>query len=397
VSKLFGGIMLIVGTSIGGGMLALPVSTSVGGFIPSVCLLITCWVFMLMGALCILEANLWLPEHSNLVSMARATLGRYGEFLAWVVYLALLYALLAVYITGGGEIAHYWLERLFHCTLPLAFGSCLFAFLMGYVVYRGIVWVDFVNRGLLSSKLMACLLLIVVLVSFVQEKYLLLGEGLRVLGATTVAITSLGFAAIVPSLRAYFKSDAKKLRFAIILGSAVPLFFYIIWVGVVQGVFSIQDERGLSAMRVSGNVTTHLTAFLSMISNGVLIKGLSNFFVSVCVLTSFLGVALCMTDFLADGFKVVKQEHSFSIILGALLPPLILVLFVPSLFLKALAYGGILCIILLVLFPAMMVYSGRYIKKIAPASSYRVMGGKPFLLLLILLSFIGIGLDIFYR
>jgi tyrosine-specific transport protein len=393
MGKFFGGMMLIIGTSIGGGMLALPVSTAVGGFIPSVFLLLSCWLIMLAGALCILEANLWLPENSNLISMAHATLGRVGEAIAWFVYFVLLYALLAVYIAGGSEITQYWLQLVFPMIFPLWVASLVFTLVMGYVVYRGIVWVDFINRGLLSSKMLACLILIVLLIPYVTREHLLLGEGLRILGATTVVITSFGFATIVPSLRAYFKSDVRKLRLAIILGSAVPLFFYIAWIAVVQGVFSIEDHNGLLAMQASGNVTTHLTSFLSLTTQSLWVKGLSNFFISVCVLTSFLGVCLCMTDFLADGFKLSKSQHPLKVILGALIPPLILVLFIPSLFIKALSYAGVLCIILLVLLPAMMVYSGRYVRKIA--TGYQVWGGKILLILLILLSFIAIALDIF--
>jgi tyrosine-specific transport protein len=394
MSKFFGGLMLIIGTSIGGGMLALPVSTAVGGFIPSVCLLIVCWLVMLAGSLFILETNLWLPENSNLISMARTTLGRFGEAVAWFVYFVLLYALLAVYIAGGSEITQYWLQLILQTSLPAWVASCVFTLIMGYIVYKGIVWVDFINRGLLSSKMLVCLILIVFLMPYVTSEHLLLCDGLRILGATTVVITSFGFATIVPSLRAYFKSDAKKLRLAIILGSAIPLLFYIAWVAVVQGIFSVHDQNGLMAMQSSGNVTTHLTSFLSLTTQSVWVKGLSNFFVSVCVLTSFLGVALCMSDFLADGFKVLKEDHPFKIIVGTLLPPLILVLFIPSLFVKALGYAGILCVILLVLLPALMVYSGRYVKKIA--SGYQVIGGKPLLILLIVLSFVAMALDVYF-
>ena len=42
-SKFIGGLLLIVGTSIGGGMLALPVSTAEAGFFNSIFLL-TCFI-----------------------------------------------------------------------------------------------------------------------------------------------------------------------------------------------------------------------------------------------------------------------------------------------------------------------------------------------------------------
>ena len=84
-SKLIGGILLIVGTSIGGGMLALPIATSYLGFYGSLLLFVGCWLVMTSAALLLLEVNLWLPENSNLISMAKATIGQSGQIVAWLV------------------------------------------------------------------------------------------------------------------------------------------------------------------------------------------------------------------------------------------------------------------------------------------------------------------------
>ena len=94
-SSLIGGMLLIVGTSIGGGMLALPVAMAKNGFFSSILFLTLCWGVMTLGALLILEVNLHLPPGSNLISMARLTLGWPGQVLAWILYLFLLYTLLA--------------------------------------------------------------------------------------------------------------------------------------------------------------------------------------------------------------------------------------------------------------------------------------------------------------
>ncbi|WP_328287250.1 aromatic amino acid transport family protein, partial [Legionella pneumophila] len=103
-SKLIGGILLIVGTSIGGGMLALPVSTAEVGFTNSLFFLFFCWLVMTAGALLILEVNLRLPAGSNMISMAKSTLGLPGQVIAWITYLLLLYTLLAAYISGGSDV-----------------------------------------------------------------------------------------------------------------------------------------------------------------------------------------------------------------------------------------------------------------------------------------------------
>jgi tyrosine-specific transport protein len=82
-SKFIGGVLLIVGTSIGGGMLALPVVNAASGFWQSSLLLILCWALMTVGALFILEVNLYLPPGKNMVSMAAATLGKPGLIVAY--------------------------------------------------------------------------------------------------------------------------------------------------------------------------------------------------------------------------------------------------------------------------------------------------------------------------
>ncbi|MBV9575717.1 MAG: tryptophan/tyrosine permease, partial [Gammaproteobacteria bacterium] len=109
-SKLIGGILLVVGTTVGAGILALPIATAELGFWGSTLLLISCWAVMTTCAFLFLEVNLWLPAKSNVVSMAGATLGKTGQAIAWVVYLLLLYSILSAYIAGGGDLLHYLLS-----------------------------------------------------------------------------------------------------------------------------------------------------------------------------------------------------------------------------------------------------------------------------------------------
>jgi tyrosine-specific transport protein len=77
-SKIFSGSLLVAGTSIGAGMLALPVATANCGFIPAVCLYIVCWLFMALTGLLLLEVCLWLPKDANMVSMSYHVLGTKG-------------------------------------------------------------------------------------------------------------------------------------------------------------------------------------------------------------------------------------------------------------------------------------------------------------------------------
>ena len=197
--------MLIVGTTIAGGMLALPIATSQLGFIYSTLLFIVCWFVMTASAFLILEINLWLPRNSNIISMAKATLGKPGQVIAWITYLLLLYSLLAAYISGGGDFLHNFLSNLnIHISISLA--SILFTVMLGYVVHTGIRLVDYVNRSLMLTKLAAYLLLIALIFPHVSANKLI-GGGIYSFTSVTVVLSAFGFAIIVPSLRTYFHDD----------------------------------------------------------------------------------------------------------------------------------------------------------------------------------------------
>src|SRR5579863_4183924 len=112
MNKTIGGILLVAGTTIGGGMLSLPITTAKSGFVYSTFLFIVCWALMTFTAFLTLEVNLCFPKNSHIVSMAKQTLGKPGEWIAWSAYLLLLYAVVSAYIAGGQDVFHGLLQSL---------------------------------------------------------------------------------------------------------------------------------------------------------------------------------------------------------------------------------------------------------------------------------------------
>ena len=102
-SSVLAGSLLVAGTSIGGGMLALPVLTAYAGFLPSAVIFFLCWLFMASTGLLFLEVSQWMQRDANIVSMAESTLGKVGKYFAWVVYLFLFYCLTVAYMVGCGN------------------------------------------------------------------------------------------------------------------------------------------------------------------------------------------------------------------------------------------------------------------------------------------------------
>ncbi len=384
--KLLGCILLIVGTCVGAGILGLPIATATLGFSGSVGLLIVSWLIMMTAAFLILEASLWLPQNSNLISMAKATLGPLGQVIAWIVYVLLLYSLLCAYVAGGSSLFHNVLLGL-GITLSPTLAAVLFTLIFGAVVFCGIRSVDYVNRGLMAAKFVAYVLLIIFLAPFVKHSNLMTSHLSQLTAGTalTVTITAFGYSTIIPSLRIYFENDVKKIKLAILIGSTIPLIVYLIWDAAIMGVIPL---AGFTQIANSSDSTAALVHVLSGTVNISSVTVFTKIFTSICVLTSFLGVALCIADFLSDGLQIAKKGWGNVFVhLLTLVPPLVIVLFFPNIFIKALVYAGVDSIILLVFLPIAMVWRGRYHKQMtASGVQFSVPGGRPVLLIMFLVA-----------
>lgn len=381
-SKVMGGLLLIVGTSIGGGMLALPVANAAMGFWLSTLFLCLCWALMTLGALFILEVTLYLPPGHNMVSMAAKTLGAPGLLITWLSYLMLLYTLLSAYISGGTDILGGLLlqQNIQASDWKLA---TLFTLFFGLIVYGGIRQVDWLNRALMFGKLGVYLILALLIAPYVHMENLQASSGFIITGALMVSITSFGFAIIVPNLRDYFNDDVQTLKKLILMGSLIPLLCYIAWNAVIMGSLPSSGESALKTLMNSGHPTSMLALKLSNTVNNETISTLFNSFTSICMLTAFLGVSLCLMSFLADGLNMRSSGHQgFGLFLLTFLPPLFVVLFYPGAYMSALHYAGFCCVILLLLLPALMSFFGRK----HHASVFVVPGGRLVQLIVIILS-----------
>lgn len=371
-ARFIGGILLIVGTSIGGGMLALPVANAAAGFWASSLFLLMCWALMTLGAFFILEVNLYLPPGKHMVSMANETLGVPGLVVTWLCYLFLLYTLISAYISGGADVLDGLLRHL-DIHAPEWMLATLFTLGFGVVVYQGIRQVDLVNRGLMFAKLGVYVVLVVLIFPHIDWRYFQQGEARKIVGSLMILMTSFGYAIIVPNLRDYFNNDIKTLKKVLFIGSLIPLICYFAWDAVIIGTLPSQGSGGLIELMHSDHTTSMLAANLSDTLQNKMISSCFNFFTSICMLTAFLGVSLCLLSFLGDGFNMIqKGRQGLGLFSMTFIPPLMIVLYYPGAYIHALSYAGYLCVILLLFLPALMSYVGRK----HATTVYEVPGGK---------------------
>lgn len=392
-SRLIGGVLLVSGTTIGAAMLALPVSTGMAGFFPSLLLFVIFWMFMTYTAFLMLEVNLWAEGETNLISMARRTLGPWGEIFSWGIYLFLLYALTTAYIAGSGPIVIDCVQALTGHTLPEWAGAIPLLLIFGFFVYKGTRSVDYVNRLLMMGLVIAYVAMVIFLTPHVQLDLIKQTNWKYIWTGVAVVATSFGFHIIIPSLSVYLEKDVGKLRKVLLIGSLIPLMVYAVWEFLTLGIIPLNGENGLiNGYEVGANGAHLLTAFLA----NPYIAMVARFFSFFAIVTSFLGVSLSLSDFLADGFRI-KKTRAGRLLLYALtfLPPLLFTLADPRAFLSALEYAGAFGVVILLGFlPALMVWSGRYWKHFGTPNSYRVFGGKPALLIAMALSLIVVGIEV---
>lgn len=389
-TRILGGTLLVIGTSIGGALLVLPIANASSGLFNSTIFLMLSWALMTFTGFLILEVNLWLPAGSNMISMARSTLGRSGQIAAWIFYCLLLYTLLSAYTAGGADMLQN-LAGMIGLHLKQWQAAFIFTGLLGYVVYLGIRSVDLVNRGLMAGKLGIYFLLIILIAPHFDPQKLLSGQLKYVTGAVMLMVVSFGFGSIIPSLRTYLDGDIKKLRIVLFVGTTIPLMCYIAWDGVIM---SSVPSQNLAAMTHSEHAAVDLISALSDFIGSDIITSAYRLFTSVCVLTAFLSVSLSLVDFLADGLRLQKAGRQAMVLHAlALLPPLLIVLFYPGAFLAAMTYAGVICVVLLALLPVLMVWSGRYIKCLQPGA-YQVFGGRIMLAVAMCMSLMLVGVAI---
>lgn len=392
-SKLIGGILLVSGTTIGAGMLALPVSTGMAGFFPALLLMVAYWIYMTFTAFLILEANLWMKGENNLISMANLTLGKFGKAASWLIYLFLLYSLTTAYIAGAGSIIVDAFEEAVGIALPNWLGAVLPLIIFGFFVYKGTRSVDYINRLLMIGLVVTYVLMMIFLSPHIDPQ--LLGHiDFRYLwmGVSMVA-TSFGFHIIIPSLVTYLNRDVVQLKKVILIGSITPLLFYISWELLALGIIPLEGAYGIMEGYANGSNGVHL---MTEPLGASAVAFIATFFSLFAIITSFLGVSLSLSDFLADGLSIEKTRVGRILLyLMTFAPPLVISLIDPRAFLSALEYAGAFGVVtLLGLMPALMVWSGRYVRRLAPDLAFRTPGGKLALLAAIAASVSVIALEI---
>ncbi|WP_319737242.1 tyrosine transporter TyrP [Cronobacter sakazakii] len=371
-NRTFGSIFIVAGTTIGAGMLAMPLAAAGVGFGVTALLLFLLWGLMCYTALLLVEVYQHQPASTGLGTLALHYLGKPGQWLTGFSMLFLMYALTAAYISGAGELLASSLSQWTGVAITPAAGVLAFTLVGGLIVSIGTHSVDLVNRLLFAAKTVFLVVMLAMMMPHIHQVNLLtlpVEKGLA-LSALPVIFTSFGFHGSVPSIVSYMKGDVRKLKLIFITGSAIPLVAYLFWQLATLGAIPSDTFMGLLATHAGLNGL--LQAVRDVVASPH-VELAVHLFADLALATSFLGVSLGLFDYLADMFKrsrtVAGRAQSG---LMTFVPPLAFSLFYPQGFVMALGYAGVALAVLALLLPALLAWQSR---KRHPAG-WQVAGGS---------------------
>lgn len=374
-SRIFGGAMLVAGTSIGAAILAMPIATGLFGFYGTLVVMLLAWAFMYWTGTLILEAALYFPPGASFFSYS-GILGKSGVFITNITFLLLFYSLVAAYLSSSGTVIIDALQGFFGISLPpMAEILPLLVFFVPFI-YFGLRVVDILNRYMVIAMFAIYVAMILMLLPHVSGDLLTQWDPRFLLLTFSVVVTSFGYHVIIPTLTTYLDRDAYAVEKCLFWGSLLPLVFYVMWELVSLGTISVHGPMGLASGLVNDYSISRLLA--GRFDSNVL-KTLAHSFALLAIITSFIGVAQGLFDFIKDGIKAKTKKMGLIALLLTFIPPVLLILFFERGFIALLEYAGALVSISLGIMPILVVMKLR--KKSANKPHYHAKGGQALLFL----------------
>ena len=360
--KILGCIMIIVGTMIGAGILALPIITAKLGFLVGSLLIIIVWTIMTYTAVIISDISCSMPYGSSFKTIAEKYLGKTGGIVATISFLLLMYFISTAYISAAASS----LSTTFP-DISENISSLVFVAIFGSIVVLGTRFVDYANRFFISLKIVVLMILCVVFNKYIEIPNLLASPvslGASLLISIPVFTTSFTSHIIVPALSDYLGKNARDMKKIIIIGSIIPLILYIIWIVTILGVLPLHGP-----VSFMGSIFNHIPVDQANIGDILTTLGqkvrtpttdmVLHIFTYVAIMTSFLSVNLSLFHFNIDTYNLDRLKKIPSYLIATVLTfaiPLIINQLDPNIFIYAMTCVGLSIAVLLMIMPGLMAF-----------------------------------------
>ncbi|KDB46671.1 aromatic amino acid transporter [Glaesserella parasuis] len=382
-NKTLGSTLIVAGTTIGAGMLAMPLTSAGIGFGFTFLLLVALWLLLCFSALLFVEVYQTVDSDAGLGTLAEKYYGTFGRVVSTTVLIVFLYAILSAYVSGGSSLLAAFLPTIIDAETTTRISGVIFTLVFGVFIILGTTSVDAVNRLLFTTKILAFILVLFLLLPNVSIDNLMAMpiDNALLISASPIFFTAFGFHGSIPSLNKYLEGNVKALRISIVVGTSIPLVAYILWQLATHGVLTQTEFLQILEKDPTLN---GLAEAARQITGSSIIGAMVRIFSALALITSFLGVALGLFEALEDLLKRVNINAG-RVSLGALtfIPPMSFAFFYPQGFIAALGYAGQMFAFYAIVLPIAMVWKLRRQNLNLP---YQVKGGSISLLLALVIG-----------
>ena len=354
-----GAILLIAGTCIGSGMIALPMVFANIGIIPSILLMLFIWAIMYYTSLINLELNLQAGHGLPLGLLGRKFSGRIAEAIGNISLKLLSYSLLAVYIYGGSSVLQTLIKT--HLGTQISFdciAACYVIFAIALLLMP-IKIIDYCNRLLFIGLLAIVGILMIGLAFNIHWTHLpLFSDGLTEISVwralIPVVFTAFGFQVIFHTLTDYCNRNPRILKRAFFWGSLLPAAVYILWICTLLSVIYTDNSEFYAKMAHGKIEVGELIETLSNISNWHSVQLLVWWISLLAIFTSVIGIGVGLFQSLT---KMVPSSIScpnarnFIAAIATILPAYFVVICIPNAFISVLGFAGMILTIIAILLP----------------------------------------------
>ncbi len=347
--------LLVSGTSLGAGLLALPIQTGLSGLLPALVGLIVLWALMLGTGIILADlfVNLGQPS-AGLFTLYRQSLGSWSRWLITPTFLLIFYGILVAYLSGSGSV----LSSLLHLPQMKSELLILFFVISSGVVLVGMSFIQRANAGCMFLLIGSFAIMLFLVGRDMDSKNLLYQDWAFLPSALPIIICSFAYQNIVPSICTSLGNNRRQIRLAFFYGTLLTLLVNAVWIIVVLGVLPLNS--GNNSLLNAFHHNQPATIPLSLNSHSATMQFCGLFFSITALFTSYVAVGEGLRNFLTDLFGSYMEGKSNGRLFIAILtfvPPLLISLIYPDLFLKMLnIVGGLGVVTLFGLFPSLIFF-----------------------------------------
>ena len=349
---------LIVGTSIGAGILGLPLETGLAGFWPSLFSLLLVWALMTTtGWIFIYKLNNSKQVIDDFATLYEIELGNWAKLINSLGYFLTFYGLIVAYLSGASSTVVEIIPTLHSIPFANNILTIIFFIAATSIVLFGM---DIIRKGnaILTTLLFVFFALLILLIAGrFDSANLAYAKWNRVPLVLPILATAFGFHVVIPIINTHAKKydiNIRNILKILLLGTTIVMIINLLWITIVMGVLPLTATNGISITDAIKKGVPATVPIAKLVKSNLLII-FALLFTFLAITTSYLGVCAGFMNYIKGLTAPYFKRNKFTDTIIVFLIPLIITLTYPDLFIKTLnIVGGIGVIAVFGILPGIM-------------------------------------------